>query len=500
MLLVFGIGVASVMAAAAAEPRHTIVVDDYFTVASLNELAISSIAKSVVYAEGRWLEATNNRKSDLWVVPFSGEKPRRLTFDSASYDSLRFSSDGRFVYCLSRSLREPQSGPPSDGSRQIWRIAVDGSDSIPLGHIDGGIEGFDLSTNGEWAVYIKSATEDQKEWAALRSRFPEIKYGGRPKTVTTFHKLNLKTLRTTQIAVIAGAVDEFSLSPNGKRIAMVTAPDSSVISMEGKSRMTILEIADGRTIDLPDDKWRKDLPSPYGRLAQPQWSADSRVLAFAIGFDAYPSEVFVADWNDRAQPEIRRVLRPGHVSLHGGVDGGLVLRWRGETRDLCFLGDDHARVRIYCAKDATNGGPVEPLTDLDEVVDTFVWDQSGTSIAAIRGLPDKLNDVYVLRPTEKEWKQLTDINSHTRNWSLPKMSVVTWLGNEGEHVEGVLELPGDNQPGTPLPMIVNLHGGPTFAAPYHLAPGFTGNVFYASQGYAFFHPTIVDRRGMVTNS
>ena len=54
----------------AAEP-HVVVVDDYFSLGLVAEIAISPKAQSVAYSEGRWQESTNDRKSDLWIAPTS---------------------------------------------------------------------------------------------------------------------------------------------------------------------------------------------------------------------------------------------------------------------------------------------------------------------------------------------------------------------------------------------------------------------------------------------
>src|SRR5262249_33184021 len=147
---------------------------------------------------------------------------------------------------------------------------------------------------------------------------------------TRLFKLDLQTWRATKLSEVPVAVDDFALSPDGRAIAMVTAPDSEVVTMEGSSKLTVLDLTDGRSTDLPDELWRKQAPSPYGRLTQPVWSADGKALAFAVGFDAYPSEVFVAVLGQGKPPAVSKVARPGYVSLHGGVDGGMQIRWRGK--------------------------------------------------------------------------------------------------------------------------------------------------------------------------
>ena len=466
----------------AAEP-HVVVVDDYFSLGLVAEIAISPKAQSVAYSEGRWQESTNDRKSDLWIAPTSGQLPRRITFDRAGYDTLRWGSDGKHVYCAgSVSL----AGGPA--TRQILRVAADGSGTVPVSRVAGGIESYEMASNGQSVVYTTSSDEDSGDWSALRSTYSQLKYGTRKRAQTSLYRIDLATWRTTPLATFAGAVDAFSLSPDEQRLAMVTAPEGAVITMEGQSELTILEVATGTVSDLPDDLWRKDAPSPYGRLTAPKWSSDGKALAFAIGFDAYPSEVFVAEWKGQPAPTIRKVKRPGSVSLHGGVDGGVTLDWKGAARDLCFLGDDRGRVKIYCASNATGGGAVDCLTDGDMVVDTFAWDREGESCAAVKSSPDAMHDVFVYGTANKQWKQLTEINAHAKSWKLPRISIVKWAGQGGKPVEGLLELPPDYQPGSPLPTIVNLHGGPTSAWPCNMLYGYLGSVLYASQGYAYFSP------------
>lgn len=481
--VVVGLCLAICGPARAADPPRPVTVDDYFSLGILNEVAASSAARAVAYTEGRWQESTNDRKTDVWVVPFSGGPPRRITFDRAGYDTIRWSDDGKFVYCASNiSL----SGTPA--SRQVVRVAADGSGTVPVSRADGGIDTYELTAKGDAIFYKTSGEEDSAEWSALRSRFSKLKYGTRSRATTTFFRVDLATWRTTRVASYSGSVDAFSVSPDEKRVAMVTGPDGAVITMEGQSELTIMDLATGEATDLPDDEWRKKVPSPFGRLAAPRWSPDGAALAFAIGFDAYPSEVFVAGWGSGGTPSIRKVRRPGTVSLHGGVDGGMTLSWKGPSHDLCFLGDDRARVKVFCAKDAPSGGPVECLTDGDVVVDTFAWDQKGERCAAVKGGPSRMHDVFLFGPDAKDGHRLTEINAHTKGWALPKISIVKWKGKDGKPVEGLLELPPDYKPGTPLPTVVNLHGGPTSAWPYNMVFGYFGSVIYASQGYAYFSP------------
>src|SRR5262245_33018601 len=91
--------------AEAPKRTHAITIDDYFTQADIFELALSPVAHTVAYTEGRWQESTDDRKAELWVVQ-GGKKPRRLTSDRAGYRSPSWSHDEQSIYVLANRKRQ----------------------------------------------------------------------------------------------------------------------------------------------------------------------------------------------------------------------------------------------------------------------------------------------------------------------------------------------------------------------------------------------------------
>lgn len=468
--------------------KRTVTVDDYFTLGFITEVAISPDGKTVAYGEARWQESTNDRKNDIWVVDVAEKAPRRLTFDRLGYDTLRFSPDGKYLYFAARHKRAADAGAPYDGSRQIWRIAVSGGEPTPMTRVAGGIAIYDLSADGQSLYYTTWGSADDEEWREVRGEFPMLRYGTLKATHSTLWKIDLTTWRTTKALEFAGAIDEFEVTRDGKRVAMVTGRDSEVITMEGSSTITIADLTTGKSFDLLDAEFRKALASPYGRVQQPKWSASGEALAFMIAFDAFPNEVFVATRISDQGAKIEAMPTPGDMNPNGSVSGGRSIAWRGDRGDLTFLGDDHARVRIYVAENAAAGSPnVKSLTPGDVQFDLMVWDAKGTRAATILSTPKRMQDVHLFE--EGKLTALTDIHAHTRDWALPQISVFKWKGANGDTVEGVLELPPDYKPGSkPLPLIVNIHGGPTYSWPIGMVYGYTGSVLFASQGYAYLSP------------
>jgi dipeptidyl aminopeptidase/acylaminoacyl peptidase len=470
---------------------HDVTIDDYFTIAFIAELAISPDGKSVAYAEGCWQSSTDDRVADLWVADAGDAgkgEARRLTFDRAGYSSLQWAPDGTRLYSVAARRRDGASGPPYDGKAQVWQIPVGGGEPSPVTQVPGGIDRFVITGDGRTLFYTTSRTEAGTEWASLRKQFGHVRYGHGQDDLTEIHRLDLRSWRAEQVATLKGAVSEIAVARDGSRLALITAPEDKVLSFEGKSAVEILDVATGMRKALPDELWRKKAPSPYGRLNSLVWSSDGWALAFAIAFDGYPSEVIVADW-DGNDPEIFKLERPPGVSLHAGVESPASMTWRGDTADLCFLGEERGRIRIYSATDVRPGKAprYRCLTPGDVGIQSFGFDRSGDCAAAILGDPEHHPDIFLIDGRSGR-RRLTDVNPHMQTWKIPRLNVVSWKGAAGDDVEGILELPADARPGQRLPMIVYIHGGPTSMWSYQLQYTYFGHVLAPSRGYAVFSP------------
>src|SRR5262245_49471790 len=85
----------------AQQQTHDITPDDYFSLATITEVAVSPDGKHVAYCEACWDKGDDSRKTDLWVVPTDGKgKPQRLTFDRANDRKPKWSADARAIYVL----------------------------------------------------------------------------------------------------------------------------------------------------------------------------------------------------------------------------------------------------------------------------------------------------------------------------------------------------------------------------------------------------------------
>jgi dipeptidyl aminopeptidase/acylaminoacyl peptidase len=464
---------------------HAVTVEDYFTIAGLSDVAISPDGKLVAYASGAWRKETDDRKADLWVVPAEGKaEPRRLTTDQAGDHDPKWSPDGRTVYFLGSRQRGGAEGPPFDGKQQVWGVGVDGQGLTAVTRAAEGVQAYDLAPDGKSVVYVVHVPAAAESWRGLRDRFGDLTYGYGRRMVSQLWRAEVPGGRAERLFDGGRYVRELALAPDGRRAALITTPDETVVSFEGRSRVDLFDLTARLLTPLPDKAYRADAPSPWAWLETLAWAPDGSALAFVAVFDAYPAQVMVADLADD-EPRLFRLPRPPGVSVRGY---GTPLQWTG-PKTLAFLGEEKARVRLYEVPTRPRAGEaVRVRTPGDVVVQGFSATPGGKRVALAMNGRDRLTELFLV-DGESAPRPLTNLNPQVATWKLPQLSTVAWRSADGTEVEGVLELPPDWKPGQKVPLAVALHGGPTTAVYLHLDYDlYLDRLILPARGYAVLCP------------
>lgn len=480
---VVGLAVAGLLAYADAPERsHQIEPEDYFTINVISQCAASPDGQYVAFSEVRWGEPDQRRTSEIWVVRTADQQPQRLTFEPVNDSNPQWGADSAYIYFLTKRDRGDDT-PPYDGTQQVWRTGLTPGEPFPVTRVKDGVSDYQLSPDGRTLYYVKEGRKAKGEWADLREKYPKIKFGDGEFHYTELWKLDLQSWREEKLVDEDRVITEFTVTPDGRRIAMITTPDDRLITMEGQSRIDVYDVETRDIQTMPEELYREQAPSPYGWLEGPAWSDDGKYLAWTVSFDGYPTEIIVA------HPESRRawkMTRPDEIGVTGH------LHWRPDSHDLCFTAEDHARQRVYCLHNVERGGQgdMTVLTPGDVVVHGFSFSHDGQHLALIRSDTKSGLDLFLGPSTGGEqWTRLTDQNPQIHTWKLPQISLVQWTSTDGTPVEGILELPPDYQEGDgPLPLVVEIHGGPTAATLYQMRFWIYGRTLMAAKGYALLSP------------
>lgn len=444
----------------AAERTHDITIDDYFSQSHVAGCEVAPDGRTAAYVELRWGEKSAGRSSELWTVAIPSGKIRRLTFAAGSKSSPQWSPDSKTIYFAGSFKREGENKAPYDGSSQIWRIGVDGNQLTPLTKVKQGVANFQVAADGAAIYYTVHKEHVIDQWQELRSEFKsDIKFGHGVHQVSELRRINLSSWREELLADEQRYIRYFAVAPKGGRIAMMTISDELLINNEGKSRVDIFDEGTRKITTLPDKPWRDDAPSPYGWLENPAWSSDGTLLGFGVAFDGYPSELFLARI-EGGRYLVSKLARPRDTYANGPV------MWRPGTHQLCFNGDRHARHTVFgITIDPDGDHSITELTPGRASVGGYSFSADGETLVTQQAGNDYSSDILHGGPGDRTFKRLTRLNPQVDSWKLPQRSVVKWKAPDGAAVEGILELPPGYDGKERLPLIVQIHGGPTGSTP-----------------------------------
>jgi len=175
---------------------------------------------------------------DLWVMRPDGQEQKQLTLNSATNDAPTVTPDGHYIVFISNRA----------GAFQVWRMQIDGSDSVSL--TNGGGKNFPaISPDGKWVLY--NTTDDWQLWRVSID-------GGEPARLSESYALFP------------------SISPDGKMIACLGRNDSKAV-------LRILSFEDGQPLKT------FDLAAPTFSSNRIQWTRDGKAVIYGTEHDGVTS-------------------------------------------------------------------------------------------------------------------------------------------------------------------------------------------------------------------
>jgi dipeptidyl aminopeptidase/acylaminoacyl peptidase len=481
MRRIFAVGLLLVVVvplmAAPPERTHTITPADYASVNLITEVALSPSGQQVAYILATWNPKTDRRDMQLWVVATDGQSPpKQLTHDNAGDSHPKWSADGQAIYTLAK-----RGGDKAKA--QVWKISLNGQPEAVTDAQEGVVH-FDYAPKIDTIFYtIDTKVTDPDHFTPLRDKYPTIDYGHGRRTVSELYAIP-RGDQPKKVLADKRYIREFAVTPDGKRIAMITALDDSVVKSEGESRVDVWD--NGRIITPPTDIYRAKAASPYAWLENLAWNPDGTRLAFCCVHDAYPAEIILGQFAEGQWTTTRLDRQGQHIRGYGSP-----LKWHSPQM-LCYLTDERGCVNLAATDVVT--GDRKSLRSTSNVIYAFDVPVAAKAmeklpIAMVRGSSSAFPNLCLFHSPDRII-DLTDVNPHTQTWRLPSVQHITWKAPDGVSVGGPLELPfGWKKGDKPLPLVVAIHGGPTTASYNDLRfDPHNGRLYFAAAGYAVLCP------------
>jgi dipeptidyl aminopeptidase/acylaminoacyl peptidase len=458
-----------------AQPKSNPALDDamraMFGVRAFEQAAISPDGKNVAWVES--LPGPGNAPSSNSAIYVestnAGSVARRMTAGDGKAareeHDLAWSRDSKRIAFLS------DAGSP--GQLQLFAAdASGGSAAKQLTHLKGFLSAPAWSPDGKTIalLFTENATRAS---GPLVAETPDEGVVSEDLHEERLALVDAATARLRQISPQDLYVYEFDWAPDGKRLAVIAAHGSGDDNWYVASLMTV---------DAAGGAMKTLIEKPGRQIAQPRWSPDGKEIAFIGGLMS--DEAIVGG-------DIYSVAADGGEMSNRTPDmkcSASSLGWSADSSSITFAGIVDGGTGVWRLGLAEN--KIVELWRGEERVADSDYDSSislsadGRTSAVVRQSFTQPAEVWV--GAIGAWRQITHRNSGLRPaWG--KSVSLHWTTDIGT-VQGWLTYPTDFDASKKYPLVVRVHGGPSWAVQPYWPTRSDYAMALPSQGYFVLQP------------
>ena len=457
------LGVVFMAAAQPAAAQRAMTIVDLIEVPSLGDPQLSPDGRQILFvrSEADWED--NRTRGHIWRVDADGTDPMQLTRGDGE-SSPRWSPDGRLIAFVAERGEDEED--------QIYVLDTRGGEARRLTEHDASVGSVAWSPDGRWIYFTaqEAKTAEQEEREEAKDDVFAYDEDWRHRHLW---RADASSGATERLTGGEYSVSDYSLSPDGSMVALVRGP-TPILNDLRQREVHVMAARPGAEMSRVT---RNDVPESSPRL-----SPDNRQVLFL----ADSNEEFESYYNDKiflapAAGGAARVLLP---DLPHEVTGA---EWSRDGREILFRANTGVRQELF--RVGVGDGRVRQLTQGDHVVGSWMYEPRQARIAFTLDTPTNPGEVWTIAADGRGMRQVTHVHDDLpRRFRLPRVEAVTWPGEDGVQVEGLLWYPLDYVDGRRYPLVVQTHGGPAASDKF----GFPGSSDYvqklAGLGYFVFQP------------
>ncbi|MGE3275979.1 MAG: prolyl oligopeptidase family serine peptidase [Vicinamibacterales bacterium] len=412
----------------------------------------------VVIERADW--KANRRVGHIYRIGVDGQPLVQLTYGERGESSPRWSPDGRTIAFLARR--------DGDDHNQIYLLDTDGGEARRLTNhpTSPGSLTWRADGTGLWFLAENEPSPD----ARARKRRQDDVYAFEETNFEQRHLWRTDLAgKTTRVTEGDFSVMSYTPGPGDRQVAMMRQP------------APLLEFLRDAEVWVANADGTAAVQLTHNRIAEgdPSISPDGTTV------------LFVADANARFEPYYNDKLFTVPV---GGGEARLVTpdaafqvenaEWAPDGRSAFITANHGVHSEIMRVDLAT--GRATALTTGEHSLGGWTFVPGPGLHVFTRNTPDRPAEVYTLPAAGGELHRVTSVADPVlAAHPVAKQERMTWKGQDGQVIEGLLTYPVDYVEGRRYPLIVYTHGGPAASDKF----GFAGDVqVYAGRGYAVLKP------------
>ncbi len=439
-------------------------VDDGLNAVEIGDVSIAPDAGRVFFSKSELNWEKNKREKTYWMAPADGGEAIQF-IGEAGGSQFQFSPDGRFL-----AFRRPV-----DKKNQIFVMPTSGGEAQQLTKHDTAVDGFRWSPDSDRIFFVADdfagkKAEKQKKDGDDAYYVDEGPNGQRQASWTNLWVIARRGGSEEVLTKEEFRIDDFDVSPDGSRVAL-TARRENRRNQENLSEIYLFDLAEKTLTRLTENR------APE---ASPKWSPDGSQLIFEAASDK--------EWDLRGGK--LWLIRPdgGAARLVSGAFDGNIrdFIWSIDGKEILFSGQWKTDQNLYRLDLAS--GEVRDVSRETGSIEDVSFSSGGAAVAFTKTDFRTPPDLFVSSMTDYKPIRITDSNPWIgKEIQLADSQVIRWKSRDGLEIEGILTLPADYQPGTRLPLILHIHGGPAGSFRNSFSPSFH---IWAGLGYASLAPNV----------
>jgi dipeptidyl aminopeptidase/acylaminoacyl peptidase len=430
---------------------------------------VSPDGKRAVYtvSEAAMTSDRSEYVTQIWLASTDGKQNSQITFGEKSSTNPKWSPDGNSIVFTSNR---------KDNRNNLYLLRLNGGEAEPLTDLKSSVTNFDWSPDGQWIAFTMTdpKTDEEEKNDKAKNDFRWVDENVKmarlyliPLQKDTNGKREPRKLTTENYNV-----GNFDWAPDGTRI-MFSHTKTPVANDWTTADVSVVEVASGKARVFANTPAAEDSPT---------YSPDGKWVAMQVT-DNPPR------WAQSAVIQIYSVAGGQPKALATSYDSGPgIAGWSADGKRIYFSEAKGTGTQIYAVDIAAN--TIEEIKTTVAVYTAIDLNQSGTMFGFVRQTADTPAEVFVAPVANLSPVQISKANADLKLPPVGKTEVIRWKSADGKEIEGLLTYPSGYQAGQKVPLILNIHGGPTgvFQQTFVGGRGVYPLATFASRGYAILRP------------
>lgn len=462
--LLCGVTLTALVATAPAIARP-MTAEDVLKIKSVTDIAVSPDGKGIAVgvsqlpnlAEG---EENGKAERNLHVAMGAGNI-RAFLPDDMDVSRLQYSPDGRMISFLWKPEGEEKK-------TALYAIPVDGGGHKKLASIkDSNINHYVWGQDSRTVYMLASAATDKARKKEDKAGFDAIIYEEENKFTRLFAADTSATDKAEPREIkVEGEVSALRLSPDGRWLAVASAPTTQVDDSFTSQRVHIIEANSGK---------RKAVVETPGKIGDFEIDRKGEKLSLIAAVDKHDPAATTLYLVDAKSGAFQAVTE-------GQANAAVDTEWMGDGRlAVAMHVGAQSELRFYDAN-GTLGDTVDSGRFILRKIEA-----GGGRLAAIADAPKHPNELVVL--DGKNFVRWSESNPWLKDIDMGKQRTIRYTARDGQEIEGIVIEPVGGAPNGGAPTILTVHGGPEA----HDSNGWLTNYgdpgqVGAAVGYTLFYP------------